>query len=135
MHRDLCDAGALPVYDGGAPVANPMVRPLLGDPRIAIVITLAARADAVNRLRPALAWLDVNYSQHHIADAVIVVTRQTSADGPNVAAHAREYLGAFVRGVAEIPYDLHLAAGGRITWDKLAHTTQSAYRNVVNLLR
>lgn len=94
----------------------------------------SARADAVNRLRPALAWLDTNYSQHHIADAVIVVTRQSRADGPNVAAHAREHLGGFVRGVVEIPFDLHLAIGGRITWDKLAHSTRSAYRNVVDLL-
>ncbi|NNH69993.1 hypothetical protein HLB23_08970 [Nocardia uniformis] len=135
VHRDLSDAGCLPVYDGGAPVSNRMIAPLLSDSRITLVITLAARPDAVNRLRPALIWLDDNYSQYILEDAVIVVTRQHPSDGPSVAKHARAYLGEFVRAVTEIPYDHHLAAGGPITWTRLAPPTRAAYRQIINLLR
>ncbi|MEU0544233.1 hypothetical protein [Nocardia sp. NPDC005978] len=135
VHRSLCDAGCLPVYDAGAPVTNRMISPLLSDSRIALVITLAARPDAVNRLRPALVWLDDNYGEYHLAEAIIVVTRQHPTDGPGVAKHIRTYLGKFVRSVAEIPYDAHLASGGAITWSKLAPPTRLAYRQIVNLLR
>ncbi|MFJ4654639.1 MinD/ParA family protein [Nocardia sp. NPDC088792] len=135
VHRDLCEAGCLPVYDGGAHVTNRMVAPLLCDSRIALVITVAARADAINRLKPALIWLDDNYSQYHLADSVIVVTRQHPSDGPTVANHARRYLEDVVRAVAEIPYDTHLAAGGPVTWSRMAQSTRAAYRQVVNLMR
>ncbi|WP_297625422.1 MULTISPECIES: MinD/ParA family ATP-binding protein [unclassified Nocardia] len=135
VHRSLCDAGCLPVYDGGSPVTNPMIAPLLSDSRIALVITLAARADAVNRLKPALIWLDDNYSEYHLAESVIVVTRQHPSDGPSVAKHIRTYLGKFVRAVTEIPYDAHLAGGGPVTWSQLAPPTRNAYRQIVNLLR
>ncbi|MFI6869447.1 MinD/ParA family protein [Nocardia sp. NPDC050406] len=135
VHRDLCAAGCLPIYDGGAPVSNRMIAPLLADSRIALVITLAARADAVNRLKPALIWLDDNYSQFHLAEAVIVVTRQHRSDGPLIAEHARHYLGKLVRAVTEIPYDAHLAAGGPMSWKRLSPPTRSAYRKIVNLLR
>ncbi|MEV6067763.1 hypothetical protein AB0L82_14515 [Nocardia sp. NPDC052001] len=135
VHRSLCDAGCLPVYDGGSPVTNRMVAPLLADSRIALVITLAARSDAVNRLRPALIWLDDNYSEYHLAEAVIVVTRQNPTDGPGYAKHIRQYLGKYVRAVTEIPYDAHLATGGAVSWSKLAPPTRTAYRQIVNLLR
>ncbi|WP_306362176.1 hypothetical protein [Nocardia sp. CC227C] len=135
VHRDLCSAGCLPVYDGGSPVSNRMLAPLLSDSRIALVITLAARADAVNRLKPALIWLDDNYSQYHLAESVIVVTRQHPHDGPSVAEHARRYLGKFVRAVTEIPYDTHLATGGPVTWSRLSPQTRAAYRKIINLLR
>ncbi|MFF2550625.1 MinD/ParA family protein [Nocardia sp. NPDC058058] len=135
VHRSLCDAGCLPVYDGGSPVTNRMVAPLLADSRIALVITLAARSDAVNRLRPALIWLDDNYSEYHLAEAVIVVTRQNPGDGPGYAKHIRQYLGKYVRAVTEIPYDAHLATGGAVSWSKLAPPTRTAYRQIVNLLR
>lgn len=123
------------MYDAGAPVTNRMVAPLLSDSRITLVITLAARPDAVNRLKPALIWLDDNYSQYHLAEAVIVVTRQHHKDGPLVAEHVRKYLGDVVRAVAEVPYDTHLASGSPVTWKRLAPTTRAAYRQVVNLLR
>ncbi|SUD49589.1 Uncharacterised protein [Nocardia otitidiscaviarum] len=135
VHRDLCEAGCLPVYDGGSPVTNRAVAPLLCDPRIALVITLASRADAVNRLKPALIWLDDHYSEYHIADAVLVVTRQSATATAEVAEHARTYLGTWVRAVVEIPYDQHLATGGEISWSRLASDTRRAYRHVVGLLR
>ncbi|MFC9999218.1 MinD/ParA family protein [Nocardia sp. NPDC127526] len=135
VHRDLSAAGCLPIYDGGSPVTNRMVTPLLSDPRIALVITLAARPDAVNRLKPALIWLDDNFGEHHLADALIVVTRQHPTDGPGVAQHARTYLGKYVRAVTEIPYDTHLAEGGPITWTQLSPPTRLAYRKIINLLR
>ncbi|MEV6772187.1 hypothetical protein AB0N05_26515 [Nocardia sp. NPDC051030] len=135
VHRDLCDAGCLPIYDGGGPVTNRMIAPLLCDSRISLVITVAARADAVNRLKPALIWLDDNYSQYHLADCVIVVTRQHRSDGPGVAEHVRTYLGEVVRAVAEVPYDSHLAAGGPVSWNRLAPPTKAAYRQILTLLR
>jgi hypothetical protein len=63
------------------------------------------------------------------------VTRQHPSDGPTVANHARRYLEDVVRAVAEIPYDTHLAAGGPVTWSRMAQSTRAAYRQVVNLMR
>lgn len=135
VHADLTQAGYLPIYDGGGAVNSATIAPLLTDPRIALAITVAARADAVNRLTPALSWLDDHYTEFHIAEAVIVVTRQTETDNAIAANHIRTYLSDWVRAVVEIPHDKHLATGGRIATDRLATTTRAAYQHLLDQLR
>ncbi|WP_280246928.1 MULTISPECIES: MinD/ParA family ATP-binding protein [Nocardia] len=135
VHRHLEAAGALPIYDAGAPVSNRLVSPLLADPRIALVITVAARADALNRLIPVLRWLDDHFGQFHIADAVLVVTQQIPGAGSAAIHHLRAHLGAWVRSVVAIPYDLHLAEGGPVSWHRLAGHTRAAYVHLMGDLR
>lgn len=135
VHRYLETAGALAVYDAGAPVSNRQVSPLLADPRIALAITVVARVDALNRLTPALRWLDDYFGEFHIADAVLVVTEQLPGSGSAAAAHLRTHLGAWMRSVVEIPYDLHLAEGGPVSWHRLAGETRAAYLHLMGELR
>ncbi|MET8427830.1 hypothetical protein [Nocardia sp. NPDC004860] len=135
VHRDLLGAGWLPVYDGGAPVSNKGLAPLLADPTVALAITVAARADAVNRLRAALKWLDDNYGHFHLADAVLVVTQQHSTPVAAATEHVRKHLGKWVRAVTEIPFDLHLAEGGPVAWHRLQGETRAAYARLLGELR
>ena len=135
VHRHLADAGALAIYDGGAPANNRGTAPLLADPRIGLVITVAARADAVNRLKPALIWLDQHFGEFVIGDAVLVVTQQHPGADPGIAAHVRTFLGEWVRAVVSVPYDPHLAEGGLVGWHRLAAPTRAAYLHLLGELR
>ncbi|NNH71225.1 hypothetical protein HLB23_15350 [Nocardia uniformis] len=133
--RHLETAGLLTVFDAGAPVTSRFAAPLLSDPRVGLVITVAARADAVNRLQPALRWLDEQYSEFLIGDAVIVLTEQVKDSGQASIEHVRTYLSSWVRDVVTIPFDAHLAAGGVISWHRLAAETRDAYLRLLGVLR
>ncbi|MFF2088611.1 hypothetical protein ACFVVM_32910 [Nocardia sp. NPDC058176] len=129
-HRHLGDAGMTPVYDGGGSLRSRLIGPLLADPRIGLVVTVAARADAVARLRPAMTWLDEQYSTFAVSQVVIAVTRQ-SPTAPDAAALLTRGLGPWLRAVVDIPYDAHLATGTKIIWDELAPDTQQAYQRLL----
>ncbi|MCX5042507.1 hypothetical protein OG921_04885 [Aldersonia sp. NBC_00410] len=131
VHRLLGDAGVAAVYDGGAPLQANGIRPLLADPRVPVVVTVAARADAANRLMPALEWLDEHCTEFVVADCAVVVTHQSVHAHRGVSEHLRTHLGQWVRGVFDIPYDPHLALGGPITWAQLNPLTRTAYRNLM----
>ncbi|MCP9624386.1 hypothetical protein FOH10_18435 [Nocardia otitidiscaviarum] len=133
--RHLETAGLLAVLDAGAPVTSRLAAPLLSDPRVGLVITVAARPDAVNRLRPALRWLDEQYSEFLIGDAVIVLTEQVQGAGKASIDHVRTYLGKWVREVVTVPFDGHLAAGDVISWHRLAAPTRDAYLRLLGVLR
>ncbi|MBL1079869.1 hypothetical protein JK358_36275 [Nocardia sp. 2] len=133
--RNLETAGLLAVFDAGAPVTSRLAAPLLADPRVGLVITVAARPDAVNRLQPALQWLDENFSEFVVGDAVIVVTEQTPGTAAGVIGHVRTHLGSWVREVVAVPFDLQLATGGVIAWHRLAAETRDAYLALLGALR
>ncbi|MFD7843399.1 MinD/ParA family protein [Nocardia sp. NPDC059764] len=133
--RYLENAGLLGVFDAGAPVTSRLAAPLLSDPRVGLVITVAARPDAINRLQPALAWLDENFSEFVVGDAVIVLTEQVPGSAATVIDHVRTHLGSWVRAVVQIPFDLHLATGGPISWHRLAAETRDAYLTLLGALR
>ncbi|MFI6866646.1 MinD/ParA family protein [Nocardia sp. NPDC050406] len=133
--RHLETAGLLTVFDAGAPVTSRLAAPLLADPRVGLAITVAARPDAVNRLQPALRWLDEQYSEFLIGDAVIVLTEQVKDSGKASVDHVRTYLGSWVRDVVTIPFDVHLAGGGIISWHRLAAETRDAYLRLLGVLR
>ncbi|WP_433593928.1 MinD/ParA family ATP-binding protein [Nocardia sp. CA-145437] len=133
--RYLENAGLLGVFDAGAPVTSRLAAPLLSDPRVGLVITVAARPDAINRLQPALTWLDENFSEFVVGDAVIVLTEQVPGSAATVIDHVRTHLGSWVRAVVQIPFDLHLATGGPISWHRLAAETRDAYLTLLGALR
>ena len=124
--RVLRAAGFVAVFDGGAPVSGPQLRPLLADPAVRIVLTIPARVDAANRLRASLQWLDDEYGRATIAAATLVVSHQLSG-GPVVAAGLRRHLRGWVRDVVEIPFDAHLATGLTIQHRALGEATRDAY--------
>ena len=133
VNRSAAAAGYIPIYDGGAPLRSPTVRPLLEDPCVQVVITVAGRYGAVNRLLPVLRWLG-EFNQDVLRDTAVVVTRQSPLEGSEVTDYLATYLKDWVRGVVEIPYDPHLVAGGAITWKQLQPDTQAAYRKALGAL-
>lgn len=133
--RHLETAGLLAVFDAGSPVTSRLAAPLLADPRIGLVLTVAARPDAINRLQPALQWLDENYSEFVVGDAVIVLTEQVPGSAAAVVDHVRTHLGSWVREVVKVPFDIHLAGGGIVSWHRLAAETRDAYLALLGALR
>ncbi|AYF76243.1 hypothetical protein D7D52_23145 [Nocardia yunnanensis] len=133
--RHLENAGLLGVFDAGAPVTSRLAAPLLADPRVGLVLTVAARPDAINRLQPALGWLDENFGEFVVGDAVIVLTEQVPGSMATVADHVHTHLGSWVRAIVEVPFDLHLATGGPITWHRLDAGTRDAYLALLGALR
>ncbi|MTJ64546.1 hypothetical protein GL305_26350 [Nocardia seriolae] len=133
--RHLDTAGLLGVFDAGAPVTRRLAAPLLADPRVGLVLTVAARPDAINRLQPALGWLDENFGEFVVGDAVIVLTEQVPGSAATVVDHVRTHLGSWVRAIVQIPFDIHLATGGPISWHRLTAETRDAYLTLLGALR
>lgn len=135
VQRHLETAGQLPVFDAGASVTNQLVAPLIADPRVGLVLMVEARADALNRLSPALRWLDDHYGEFLISRTVIGISEQLPGLGAPAAAHLRGHLGTWVRAVVPIPADAHLAVGGPVVWSRLAGPTRQAYRLILGGLQ
>ncbi|MFI6361692.1 MinD/ParA family protein [Nocardia sp. NPDC050630] len=132
--RAIYDAGYTAVYDGGNPIAGRQLRPLLDDADIALVLAIPARADAANRLRVTLEWLDDQFGDSAegqgggiVGDTTIVVSHQLPGTDSHVADHLREHLSGWVRDIMEIPYDPHLARGELVRHASLASQTRRAY--------
>jgi hypothetical protein len=133
--RAIGAAGCTPVYDGGTPIMARHLRPLLEDADIALVLAIPPRADAANRLRVTLEWLDDEFGGRTegqgggiVGDTTIVVSHQLPGAGSAVAEHLREHLTGWVRDIREIPYDPHLARGELVLHNTLGADTRSAYR-------
>lgn len=137
--RAIADAGYLPIYDGGNPISARHLRSLLLDTDLALVLTIPARADAANRLRVTLEWLDDEFGDSGdepmgggiVGETTIVVSHQVPGSQAAVAAHLREHLSGWVRDVHEIPYDPQLARGELVTHSVLADATRDAYRKLL----
>ncbi|WP_330179829.1 hypothetical protein OHB26_25770 [Nocardia sp. NBC_01503] len=136
--RAIGDAGYTPVYDGGNPIAGRHLRPLLEDGDIALVLAIPARADAANRLRVTLEWLDDQFGgpgegqgEGIVGDTTIVVSHQLPGSDSRVADHLREHLDGWVGDILELPYDPHLARGELVRHSDLAAETRRAYRRLL----
>ncbi|MFD6159342.1 MinD/ParA family protein [Nocardia sp. NPDC060256] len=132
--RAVYDSGFTAVYDGGSPIAGRQLRPLLDDADVALVLAIPARADAANRLRVTLEWLDDQFGDSTegqgggiVGDTTIVVSHQHPGTESGVAEHLREHLSGWVRDIREIPYDPHLARGELVRHASLALDTRRAY--------
>jgi MinD-like ATPase involved in chromosome partitioning or flagellar assembly len=136
--RSIYDAGFTGVYDGGNPIAGRQLRPLLDDSDVALVLAIPARADAANRLRVTLEWLDDQFGDSAdgqgggiVGDTTIVVSHQQPGAESRVAGHLREHLSGWVRDIREIPYDPHLARGELVRHSSLAPETRRAYARLL----
>ncbi|MEV0292490.1 hypothetical protein [Nocardia sp. NPDC050710] len=132
--RAVHDAGFTAVYDGGNPIAGRQLRPLLDDADVALVLAIPARADAANRLRVSLEWLDDQFGDGTegqgggiVGDTTVVISHQYPGSDARVADHLREHLSGWVRDIREIPYDPHLARGELVRHASLAAETRRAY--------
>lgn len=138
VSRAVAEAGWTPVYDGGSPIAGRQLRPLLEDDEVALVLAIPARADAANRLRVTLEWLDDEFGGQVegqgggiVGDTTVVISHQLPGNDSRVADHLREHLTGWVRDIREIPYDSHLARGELVRHNELDVETRRAYRAVV----
>lgn len=136
--RAIGESGYTPVYDGGNPIASRHLRSLLEDADIALVLAIPARADAANRLRVTLEWLDDQFGAAGdgpgggiVGDTTIVVSHQLPGVDSRVADHLRGHLDGWVREIVEIPYDAHLARGELVRHNELATETRRAYRRLI----
>ncbi|WP_227981724.1 hypothetical protein [Nocardia spumae] len=136
--RAVADAGFTPVYDGGNPIAARQLRPLLEDAEVALVLAIPARADAANRLRVTLEWLDDEFGGHAegqgggiVGDTTIVVSHQLPGNDSRVADHLREHLTGWVSDIREVPYDPQLARGELVRHNALDAETRRAYRRLL----
>ena len=136
--RAVTEAGYTPVYDGGSPISARQLRPLLEDAEVALVLAIPARADAANRLRVTLEWLDDEFGGHTegqgggiVGDTTIVISHQLPGNDSRVADHLREHLTGWVREISEIPYDTQLARGELVRHNALDAETQRAYRQLL----
>lgn len=132
--RAVDQAGYTAIYDGGSPIAGRQLRPLLDDADVALILTIPARTDAANRLRVTLEWLDDEFGEAAdgmgggiVGDTTIVISHQHPGDDSRVADHLREHLSGWVRDIAEVPYDPHLARGELVRHIALADETRRAY--------
>lgn len=123
----LRDGGYTPIFDGGSAAWARHLVPLLTEASLRLVVVIPARADAANRLRRVLDWLDREVGSHAMSAAQIVVSSQTGLDDAQVAGHLRRWLDDAVGAVVEIPYDPHLALGDTVTWGHLNERTRAAY--------
>ncbi|GAB2554591.1 hypothetical protein GCM10027167_72110 [Nocardia heshunensis] len=127
--QHLAAAHCTPVFDGGGQVASRLVAPLIADARIGLAIVVAARADSLNSLNQILGWLVDRHGEWLIQRSVIVVCHQIPGGfGAGAVEHVRAHLAKWVRAVAEIPYDRHLAGGGVLIWERLEDATRTAFR-------
>ncbi|MFD4356803.1 MinD/ParA family protein [Nocardia sp. NPDC058518] len=135
VHRHLTDGGITPIYDGGAPVTNRALTPLLSDPRVGLVISVTARSDTLSRVSVPLRWLDQHFGEFVIGDAVLVLSHQSRDVNPHLAKQVRTVMGSWVRAIVEIPFDLHVHTGGPMSWHRLAPETRTAFLKLMGELR
>ncbi|MEU9301362.1 MinD/ParA family protein [Streptomyces sp. NPDC048269] len=86
------------------------------------VLTAPATLDGVTSTYAVLQWMQ-GLPPHVIAGTVVVLTEQTPHPGIDLADAVRT-LQATGAGVQVLPYDRHLAAGGPIRTELLAHSTR-----------
>ncbi|MFE1410202.1 hypothetical protein ACFW6F_05250 [Streptomyces sp. NPDC058746] len=86
------------------------------------VLTTPATLDGVMSTYAVLQWMQ-GLPQHVIAGTVVVLTEQAPHSGIDLAEAVRS-LESTGTGVHVLPYDRHLAAGGRIRTELLAHSTR-----------
>ncbi|MBO0882730.1 MAG: hypothetical protein J2P17_20830 [Mycobacterium sp.] len=142
--RALTAQGYRAIYDGGSPIAARQLRPLLDDVDIALVLSIPARADAANRLRVTLEWLDDEFGDAEttpddddphggiVGDTTIVISHQQPGSNSEIAQHLRENLADWVRDIVEIPYDPHLARGELVRSVDMAESTRAAYLRLLD---
>ncbi len=94
-----------------------------------LVVVGAPTVDGASRASITLDWLDAQGYSAAAADAVVVLSCDRMSKEVDVA-RVREHFAARCRAVIEIPFDPHLATGGRIELDRLRPATHDAFLSV-----
>jgi MinD-like ATPase involved in chromosome partitioning or flagellar assembly len=94
-----------------------------------LVVVGAPTVDGASRASLTLDWLDAQGHAATAADAVVVLSCDRMSKDVDVA-RVREHFAARCRAVVEIPFDPHLATGGRIRLDRLGRATRDAFLQV-----
>ncbi|CAJ65340.1 conserved hypothetical protein; putative signal peptide [Frankia alni ACN14a] len=95
-----------------------------------LVIVSSATADGGSSASATLDWLDAHGYADHVREAVAVISMfPAQGERVDVDALARHFE-ARTRRVVQVPFDPHLADGGRIVLSDLKRETRTAYREI-----
>jgi MinD-like ATPase involved in chromosome partitioning or flagellar assembly len=95
-----------------------------------LVIVSSAAADGGSSASATLDWLDAHGYAEHVRQAVAVISMfPASGERVDVDALTRHFE-ARTRRVVQVPFDPHLADGGRIVLSDLRRETREAYREI-----
>jgi MinD-like ATPase involved in chromosome partitioning or flagellar assembly len=94
-----------------------------------LIIAANPTVDGASRAQKTLDWLDSRGHRDVVKRAVVALSYDRSSHEVN-AEQIVAYFESRCRAVVEIPYDPHLAVGGRISLPALHPTTVSAFRQL-----
>ncbi|KDA44134.1 MULTISPECIES: MinD/ParA family protein [unclassified Frankia] len=95
-----------------------------------LVIVSSASADGGSSASATLDWLDAHGYSDHVREAVAVIS-MFPVQGERVDVDTLErHFEARTRRVVRVPFDPHLADGGRIVLSNLKRETRAAYREI-----
>lgn len=120
--------------DCGTGITHDAMRGVLGATDSLIIPTLLSE-DSLDHADFVLNWLDA-HSMRNVSGRAIVVINQSSGRRKPTADEQRviTYFQSRVRAVVAVPFDPHLAEGGRFYWDRLQPKTVAAYREMASLV-
>jgi MinD-like ATPase involved in chromosome partitioning or flagellar assembly len=120
------------ITDSGTGMVDPVVAATL-DVAASLVVVGSLTVDGASRAERTLDWLDAHGYAEAAARAVVVLSADRSS--PEIdAARLRAHLARRCRAVVQLPYDPHLAAGGRIRLAELRAPTADAVAEIAALL-
>ncbi|GJF02057.1 MinD/ParA family ATP-binding protein [Pseudonocardia sp. D17] len=116
------------ITDSGTGISHPTMEPTL---RMAdsLVVVGSATIDGASRAGHTLDWLDSHGLGAKARNAIVVLSGDRSSqdvDQSRIISH----FATRVRAVVNVPADPHLAAGGRIEFERLRMATRDAYTTV-----
>jgi len=95
-----------------------------------LVIVTSSSADGGTSASATLDWLDAHGYADRVRDAVAVISMfPQNGDGVDVDA-LEAHFAARTRRVVRVPWDPHLATGGRVSLDELKRETRRAYEEI-----
>ena len=120
--------------DCGTGITHDAMRGVFASTDSLIVPTLISD-DSLSNAVFVLDWLDA-HSMRGLSARAIVVINQASGRRKPTADEQRiiTYFQSRVRAVVTVPFDPHLAEGGRFFWDRLRPKTVAAYRDLASLV-
>ncbi|AEA28676.1 chromosome partitioning ATPase [Pseudonocardia dioxanivorans CB1190] len=116
------------ITDAGTGISHPTMEPTLRTAD-SLVVVGGPTVDGASRAGHTLDWLESHGYAAKARNAVVVLSGDRTSrdvDAGRIASH----FASRVRSVVTVPQDPHLAAGGRIEFDRLRAATRDAYVTV-----
>ncbi|MBX6391082.1 MAG: MinD/ParA family protein, partial [Frankia sp.] len=95
-----------------------------------LVIVTSSSADGGTSASATLDWLDAHGYADRARDAIAVISMLSQGNSGVDVDALEAHFAARTRRVIRVPYDPHLAAGGRISLSELKRETRRAYREL-----